>query len=238
MKFSFYTLLTSLLILMFTNGCESPGSGGDTSLDTRIDSVSYTLGYFYGQNLANEGVESLENDKFISGLNQALDQDEAVIETMDMQMLMQNFQQEIAQNKQARQEEAASGNISEGEEFLKENAEKEDVMVTDSGLQYRVIEEGTGESPTAEDEVEVHYRGTLISGVEFDSSYERGETATFPLNRVIPGWTEGLQLMREGATYEFYVPSELAYGNNPPPGSPIEPGSLLIFEVELIDVKN
>jgi len=140
-------------------------------------------------------------------------------------------------NRQARQQEAASDNIEEGREFLEENAQKDDVMVTESGLQYRVIEEGSGVSPTAEDEVEVHYRGTLLSGEEFDSSYSRDETATFPLNRVIPGWTEGLQLMSEGATYEFFIPADLAYGNNPPPGSIIEPGSVLIFEVELIDVK-
>lgn len=236
MKFTFYTVLTALIALLFTFGCESPGSDGDTSLDTRIDSVSYTLGYFYGQNLANEGVESLEDDKFLAGLNQAFNEDDPVIENSGMQVLMQTFQQEIAQNRQARQEEEASGNIAEGEEFLQENAEKEDVMVTESGLQYRVVEEGTGAQPTAEDEVEVHYRGTLISGEEFDSSYERGEPATFPLNRVIPGWTEGLQLMNEGATYEFFVPAELAYGNNPPPGSPIQPGSVLIFEVELLDI--
>lgn len=238
MKLSTYTVLSALMFILVINGCESPEGGGDTSLESQTDSVSYSLGFFYGQSLASEGVESLENDKFIAGLNQAIDQEESAIEQTAMQTLMQNFQQELSQNQEARQEEAASGNIEAGNEFLEENAENDDVMVTESGLQYRVIEEGDGDSPTAEDEVEVHYRGTLISGEEFDSSYERDETASFPLNRVIPGWTEGLQLMSEGATYEFFVPSELGYGNNPPPGSPIQPGSVLIFEVELIDVKN
>lgn len=237
MKFSIYTVLSALMFMLVVTSCESIQSGGDTSLESRTDSVSYSLGFFYGQSLASEGVESLENDKFISGLNQAIAEEESAIDQMAMQTLMQSFQQELAQNQQARQQEAASGNIEEGNAFLEENAENDDVMVTESGLQYRVIEEGSGASPTTEDEVEVHYRGTLISGEEFDSSYSRNETATFPLNRVIPGWTEGLQLMSEGATYEFFVPSELAYGNNPPPGSIIEPGSVLIFEVELIDVK-
>lgn len=231
------TAVFAALIFMVTiYGCDSPGVSGDQSMETRIDSVSYSLGYFYGQSLAAEGVESLENGNFIAGLEQALAQEDAAIDQMDMQMIMQQFQQEITQNRQAQQEAEAGENIEAGNEFLEENAQNDDVMVTESGLQYRVIEEGSGDSPSAEDEVEVHYRGTLISGEEFDSSYERGETATFPLNRVIPGWTEGLQLMSEGATYEFFVPSELGYGNNPPPGSPIQPGSVLIFEVELIDV--
>jgi FKBP-type peptidyl-prolyl cis-trans isomerase len=237
MKVSIITVLSALMFILVINGCESPGVTPDTSFETRIDSISYSLGFFYGQSLASEGVDSIQNGQFLAGLNQAIAEEESAIDQMAMQTTMQSFQQELAANRQARQQEAASGNIEEGTAFLEENAQNDDVMVTESGLQYRVIEEGSGDSPTAEDEVEVHYRGTLISGEEFDSSYSRDETASFPLNRVIPGWTEGLQLMSEGATYEFYVPADLAYGNNPPPGSIIEPGSVLIFEVELIDVK-
>lgn len=237
MKLSIYAVLTALLFTLAISGCQSPGVEADSSLESRMDSVSYSLGYFYGQSLASEGVDSLENGQFLAGLNQAIDQEDPQLDEMSMQTLMRSFQQELMANRQAMQQQAATGNIAEGQEFLEENAQEEDVMVTDSGLQYRVIEEGSGVSPTAEDTVEVHYRGTLLSGEEFDSSYSRDETATFPLNRVIPGWTEGLQLMSEGATYEFYIPAELAYGNNPPPGSIIEPGSVLIFEVELIDVK-
>src|SRR6056297_196907 len=237
MKLSMYAVLTALLFTLVISGCEAPEGSADSSLESRMDSVSYSLGYFYGQTLATEGVDSLQNGQFIAGLNQAMDEVDPAIDEMTMQTVMRSFQQELTMNRQARQQEAASDNIEEGREFLEENAQKDDVMVTESGLQYRVIEEGSGVSPTAEDEVEVHYRGTLLSGEEFDSSYSRDETATFPLNRVIPGWTEGLQLMSEGATYEFFIPADLAYGNNPPPGSIIEPGSVLIFEVELIDVK-
>lgn len=237
MKVSIYSVLSALIFILIINGCESPQGAADSSLDSRTDSVSYSLGFFYGQSLASEGVDTIRNGQFIAGLNQAVAEEESAIDQMAMQTLMQSFQQELSAKRQARQQEAATENIAEGQEFLEENAQKGDVMVTDSGLQYRIIEEGSGESPTAEDEVEVHYRGTLTSGEEFDSSYSRDETATFPLNQVIPGWTEGVQLMSEGATYEFYVPADLAYGNNPPPGSIIEPGSVLIFEVELIDVK-
>lgn len=237
MKLIKYLMIPASGLILFATGCETPDNEQEANLESQIDSVSYSLGFFYGQSLAAEGIEDLNNDTFITGLNNALDQEESQIDQVAMQTLMQNYQQEIAANRQARQEEEAAGNIEEGNEFLEENAQKEDVHVTESGLQYRVIEEGSGEQPTAEDEVEVHYRGTLISGEEFDSSYERGDPATFPLGQVIPGWTEGVQLMREGATYEFFVPSELGYGNNPPPGSPIEPGSVLIFEVELLDIK-
>ena len=127
-----------------------------------------------------------------------------------------------------------------GAAFLTENADKDGVTVTDSGLQYVVLKEGAegGASPQASDMVEVHYRGTLLSGEEFDSSYSRGEPIQFPLNRVIPGWTEGVQLMSEGDSYRFFIPSELAYGGRGTPGGPIGPNETLIFEVELLKVLN
>ncbi len=130
---------------------------------------------------------------------------------------------------------SADENKSEGEAFLAENGKKEGVITTASGLQYKVIKEGDGASPTATSSVTVHYKGTTIDGNEFDSSYKRGTPATFPLNRVIPGWTEGLQLMKEGASYQFYIPSDLAYGSRGA-GRDIGPNSTLIFDVELIKV--
>lgn len=126
--------------------------------------------------------------------------------------------------------------LEKGQAFLKENATKEGVKTTPSGLQYKVITEGTGASPKATDVVEVHYRGTTIDGKEFDSSYKRGQTISFPLNGVIPGWTEGVQLMKEGGKYEFFIPSNLAYGRQGA-GGVIGPDETLIFTVELVKVK-
>jgi len=131
----------------------------------------------------------------------------------------------------------ADSNREKGEAFLKENAKKEGVKVTASGLQYEVLKEGTGRSPQAADTVVVNYKGTLISGKEFDSSYKRHKPATFQLNRVIPGWTEGVQLMKEGAKYQFTIPAKLAYGERGTSGGPIPPNSTLVFEIELVTVK-
>ena len=130
----------------------------------------------------------------------------------------------------------AQSPLEKGETFLKENAGKEGVSVTSSGLQYKVLAEGTGRSPKATDTVKVHYRGTLLDGTEFDSSYKRNQSIEFALNQVIAGWTEGVQLMKEGAKYEFYIPSNLAYGRRGA-GGVIGPDETLIFEVELLKVR-
>ena len=130
----------------------------------------------------------------------------------------------------------AESSIEKGAKFLSQNKSKEGVKTTASGLQYKVLKEGSGKSPSASDTVICHYRGTLLDGTEFDSSYKRGEPAEFPLNRVIPGWTEGVQLMKEGSKFQFFIPSDLAYGMNGFPGA-IGPNETLIFEIELIKIK-
>ncbi len=131
----------------------------------------------------------------------------------------------------------AQSALEDGQAYLKENATKEGVHTTTSGLQYKVLKDGTGKSPKSTDTVLVHYRGTLLNGKEFDSSYKRNEPIEFPLNGVIPGWTEGVQLMKEGAKYQFVIPSSLAYGRRGTPGGPIGPDETLIFEVELLKVR-
>ena len=208
---------------------------GVVAMETPEERLSYTIGMDIGQSLAEQGME-LDIDLLVDAMRASYageetrpTQEEALAER---EAFMQLRQQEMAEQRNA----AAAENLAAGQAFLAENRQNPDVQETASGLQYRVIEEGTGASPEATDRVTVHYVGTLIDGTEFDSSRARGEPATFALNQVIPGWTEGVQLMREGATYEFFIPSDLAYGEQGRPG-PIGPNSTLVFEVELIEVQ-
>jgi FKBP-type peptidyl-prolyl cis-trans isomerase len=238
MKLLAQTTLLFLSVLTLFSACSNmPGSRSSADLSTKIDSVSYAIGYLQGSGMMEQGINDLDLNNFVAGFEKAINEEDALMERMDMQMLIQQYLSDVQMRQEVERLEQAEVSREEGLAFLEENAQREGITVTESGLQYRVIEEGTGDSPTAEDTVEVHYRGTLISGEEFDSSHSRNQTATFPLNGVISGWTEGLQYMREGATYEFFIPAELGYGDNPPPGSIINAGSVLIFEVELIDVK-
>jgi FKBP-type peptidyl-prolyl cis-trans isomerase FkpA/FKBP-type peptidyl-prolyl cis-trans isomerase FklB len=207
----------------------------ESALETPEARLSYTIGMDIGRSLSEQDMP-LDIDILMQGLQASylgeetlLTEEEAL---QEREQFIQSRQQQLAQQ----QAEDARINQEEGEAFLAANADKPGVEVTDSGLQYRVVETGEGASPDADDQVTVHYRGRLINGVEFDSSYAREEPATFGLNQVIPGWTEGLQLMQEGATYEFFIPAELAYGEQGRPG-PIGPNSTLIFEVELLEVE-
>lgn len=193
-----------------------------------MDNLSYAWGLAMGQQLKGMGVKDLDADAFIDAVKVVYGGGEPAITIEEAQKLINEFLQEL----QSKAEAAARA---EGENFLAENGKKENVQTTPSGLQYVVDKEGTGAQPTAQDEVTVHYTGKLLNGQVFDSSVNRGEPATFPLNRVIPGWTEGVQLMKEGAKYTFFIPSDLAYGAQGVPGA-IPPHSTLIFEVELIKV--
>ncbi len=203
-------------------------------LESDVDRLSYTVGMDIGNSLAEQGLE-LDLDLLVEALRASYSGEETLMTReealAERDKFMQRRQQELAEQRTL----DAQRNLEEGQAFLAQNAEREDVMVTDSGLQYRVMTEGDGASPEATDQVTVHYRGTLLNGTEFDSSYARGEPATFALNQVIPGWTEGVQLMQEGDKYEFFIPADLAYGEQGRPG-PIGPNATLIFEVELIEV--
>ncbi len=225
------TYLTLFVAVIFAS-CKSNESvnAGKASIETRQDSISYAIGLSIGSNLEAQGINNLNEAAFLKGLQEHGDTTERLMDIESADLLVREEMQRI---REVQIEEAKA----EGQTFLDENRAKEGVIETDSGLQYKVIEAGTGATPAAIDQVTVHYEGTLIDGTVFDSSYERGEPATFRLNQVISGWTEGLQLMQEGATYEFYIPQDLAYGQRGS-GQKIKPYSTLIFKVELIEVQS
>ena len=206
------------------------------SMNSKKDSVSHVLGVVFGRNakgqLAQSGVEidSLNKAQLIEGFTQVLEGKDSSMTDEEMNGLIRDYIQATQERKVGKNKEA-------GKAFLAENKKKEGVVELPSGLQYKVLKEGTGKKPSGPTaNVTVHYHGTTIDGKVFDSSVERGQPASFALNGVIAGWTEGVQLMKEGAKYEFYIPSELAYGDRQQ-GPDIGPGSVLIFEVELLEVK-
>ncbi|MDP5172301.1 MAG: FKBP-type peptidyl-prolyl cis-trans isomerase [Bacteroidia bacterium] len=205
------------------------------SLKTKQDSISYMLGADLAKNLSSQGMV-LSADFVSQGMADIFEGKESLFNEATSQELMTAFQNEMRGAQMKKAQEAAAENVAAGEAFLAENAQKEGVKTTESGLQYEVITEGTGAKPLATNVVEVHYEGRLLDGTIFDSSYQRGQPATFPLNRVIAGWTEGLQLMPVGSKYRLYIPSSLGYG---PQGSPptIGPGATLVFDVELISIQ-
>lgn len=198
-------------------------------MSDQIKDVSYCLGMSVAGSLLGQNLHEVNAQRFVKGLTDILDQKQPEFSAEEANHLIQTYLQESA----AKQFEEFK---TQGEAFLKENAGKDGITVTGSGLQYEVIEAGNGKKPSAQDTVTVHYHGSLIDGTVFDSSIERGTPAQFGVHQVIPGWTEALQLMNEGAKYRLYIPQELAYGANPHPGGPIKPFMTLIFDVELISV--
>jgi len=196
--------------------------------------VSYSIGYQMGSDFMKQKVE-LNTEALIKGLDDGLKGTQPLMTEKEMHDTLINLKKKIMAAQQAEMKEKAAKNLAEGQAFLAENAKKEGVVSLPSGLQYKVIEEGTGASPKPEDTVTVHYRGTLIDGTEFDSSYSRNEPATFRADQVILGWTEALQLMKEGSKWQLFLPAQLAYGERQA-GRLIGPNSTLIFEVELISV--
>ena len=193
-----------------------------------MKNLSYALGMIIGHNLKNMNIDGLDVSEFAQAVADVIADKETRLGDVEAQTLVQKYMQE----KEAEQSKALRA---EGEAFLAENAKKDEVVVLPSGLQYTVLTEGTGKKPSATDQVKCHYEGRLISGEVFDSSYRRGEPAVFPLNGVIAGWTEGVQLMGEGAKFRFFIPFHLAYGERGA-GQSIPPYAALIFDVELIEV--
>lgn len=200
-----------------------------------MDKVSYALGLGIGRQLSQMGADNLDIDDFAKAIKDILAGKKPEIDDAEAQTLVMDF----FEKQEAKQRAAAAEKFKEtkekGEAYLAENAKKEGVVTLPSGLQYQVIKEGNGRRPKATDKVKCHYEGMLVDGTLFDSSIQRGEPATFPLNGVIKGWTEGLQLMQEGAKYRFFIPYHLGYGENGA-GASIPPFAALVFDVELIEV--
>jgi FKBP-type peptidyl-prolyl cis-trans isomerase len=229
MKKSSKSLLSlGLATLVLFSACDSDSkSASDLTLSNEKDSISYSLGMWAGAIMKKSGLTELNEELYLSAVKENLEGKETKMKQEAATAYLQAYFGKMEQKK-------SEGNLEAGKKFLESNKSKAGVITTPSGLQYEIISEGKGANPKAESTVTVNYKGTLIDGTVFDSSYDRGQPATFPLNQVIRGWTEGIPLMKVGSKYKFYIPSELGYG----PGAQgnIKPNSVLIFEVELLDI--
>ena len=210
-------------------------SKAQTTFDSSTDSISYAIGFDIASNIQKPGVP-LNPEMIQKGLGDAFASDSGAFQPDLVQSLIKAWQQEAQENMLRERKETAQRTKTEGEAFLANNGQKEEVTTTASGLQYIVLTEGTGDFPVDTSKVKVHYEGSLLSGEVFDSSYERGEPASFTIGQVIKGWQEALKLMQPGSTYQLFVPSELAYGERGTPNGEIPPNSVLVFKVELIEI--
>lgn len=216
------------------NPSNVPGKDNLT-LDTPEAKASYSIGVDIGRNL-KRSTEDLSLQALRVGLRDGFQEDTTLLNDEEMRQVIMNYRKDLIAKREVKRKEMSTNNLAKGEIFLKENAKKEGVVTLPSGLQYKVLKEGTGAIPTATNMVTTHYVGTLIDGTEFDSSLKRGQPATFPVSGVIPGWTEALKLMKVGSKWQLVVPPKLGYGENGA-GDKIGPNATLIFEVELLDIK-
>lgn len=226
-----YLMVAALVVMLLYNvgfAAETP------KIEDEKDKVNYSLGYQIGGDLKRQGVE-LQAELVVKGIQDAIAGTNPQLTTQEMRTVLVDLKKRIEKTERENSMKDRVKNLAEGEAFLTENARKEGIQVLPSGLQYRVVREGSGAAPKATDTVTVNYRGTHIDGAEFDSSYKRNKPASFRVDRVIPGWTEALQLMKEGARWDLFIPAKLAYGERGA-GTGIPPNSALIFEVELISI--
>ncbi len=210
-------------------------AGKTAELTSFKDKLSYSMGLDMGKYLHNIG-EEIDYDRLILGLQGGFEGTEALLSIEEMQSVQKEFAEKMQAKQEAQMKAIQEKNLKAGEKFLAENKTKKGVIVTESGLQYEVIKEGNGATPGPEDTVKVHYKGTKLDGTVFDDSNKRGEPAIFGVTQVIPGWSEVLQLMKEGASYRVVIPSDLAYGEQGVPPM-IEPNSVLVFEVDLLSIE-
>ncbi len=204
--------------------------------EKKLDRISYALGLSMGNNFRASGIHELNVGDFADGVAAVFDGAQPKMTYDEAKAEIQAFFTAMEAEQKAQAAKIGEANEAEGKAFLEQNGKRPEVKTTASGLQYEVLVEGNGQSPAAEDQVEVHYTGTLLDGTKFDSSVDRGVPATFGVTQVIPGWVEALQLMKEGDKWRLFIPSQLAYGPNGTPGGPIGPNQTLLFDVELIKV--
>ncbi len=223
-----------MTLTMSANAAEAAAAAPAPSLETEIAKESYAVGANIGRSIAEPGIE-LDLDAFLAGFKAAYAKQELSMSMEEIQAAMMSLQGKAQAAGQKKMEEAGASAKTEGEAYLAENAKKEGVKTTASGLQYKVVTDGTGALPTAADTVKVHYTGTFINGEKFDSSVDRGEPAIFGVGQVISGWTEALQLMKVGSKWQLAIPSDLAYGPQGR-GPTMPPNSVLLFDVELIEI--
>jgi FKBP-type peptidyl-prolyl cis-trans isomerase FklB len=245
MKYSFVatTGLVMSLVLMSVLAvgqdapkAETPKSDAPGGLGDLKSKASYGLGLSLGKNLKTQAVD-VDPELLARGIRDGLSGAKPLLTDEQIQAAMQEFQQQLTTKRMEASKAAAGKNQKDGQAFLAANKAKPGVVALPSGLQYKVLKEGTGKTPKATDTVSTNYEGTLLDGTVFDSSYKRGQPASFPVNGVIAGWTEALQKMKVGSKWQLFIPSELAYGATPPQGSPIGPNSVLVFQIELLGVE-
>jgi len=226
-----YVFVTLLSIGFLFNICYADEK---LELKDQKSKESYSLGYQFGQSMKVQGLD-INLDAYISGIKDFLDGKEPAMKQEEIRTTISELQKRLIGAREKELKEMADRNLGPSLAYLEENKKKEGIKVLPSGLQYKVLTEGSGKTPKATDTVTVHYIGTLINGAEFDSSYKRGQPLTFPVNAVIPGWSEALQLMKEGSKWRIFIPPSLAYGERGM--GPVPPNSTLIYDIELISVK-
>jgi FKBP-type peptidyl-prolyl cis-trans isomerase len=235
MKMKYLSVLVAGTVLLAACKESAQEAPKPLTLDNDDKKVSYAMGMSLGDRFRSDEI-ALDSEAFAAGLNAGLSDGERLLTAEEVPGIMQAFQQRQMEKMQKKIEEQSAAHKTEGEAYLAENAKKEGVVSTDSGLQYKVLTAGEGEKPSVDSIVKVHYKGTLIDGTEFDSSYSRGEPVEFPVGGVIAGWTEALQLMPAGSKWQLAIPADLAYGESGA-GPQIGPNSTLLFDVELLEVK-
>ncbi|HKQ39234.1 MAG TPA: FKBP-type peptidyl-prolyl cis-trans isomerase [Verrucomicrobiae bacterium] len=223
-----------LIALMVGGSVAALVAADDSALKDEKDKISYGYGMEIGKNLKRQGIE-INADLLAQGLKATLNGDKTLLTDDEVRQTMMAFQQKMQAARAEKSKKEGEENKTKGEAFLAENKKKEGVQTTASGLQYKVITKGTGPMPKADDTVKTHYRGTLIDGTEFDSSYKRGEPATFGVTQVIKGWTEALLMMPVGSKWQLFIPGDLAYGPGGRPGIP--PNATLLFDIELLAIE-